>query len=201
LPNYGVNSINANIGISEGINVQATQSAKTAFANNRKNVFEFGLNIGRRGLVQDGGGLKGIGVMAQKSAISQLYQSGLYVGYGFKISPILSLRAGFDAVYYYKKFDIQAFYATYQELGSSYDRWRLGGSLGAEIWMGRFSLPINYGYYLHFHSFSPTNNHTYTPSNTYWTFGARYFFNPCFALEAKQYLHRTQADFVGWTVV
>jgi hypothetical protein len=205
LPNYGVNSINASIGLSQDIDKPAPQTPAYPFQNYKKHSFEFGVDIGRRGLVQDGGGLTGSGLAYQKTATSHLYQSGLYAGYNYRLNPVLSLRAGLDAVYYYKTLDtlsdIHHFYATYQELGSSYDRWRVGASLGAELWLGRFSLPVNYGYYIHYHYFVPTYGSTYSPPDTYWTFGARYYFTPSFALEAKQYLHRTQADFAGFGVI
>jgi len=206
LPNYGVNSINASFGIDQDISTPATQGAKKPFQNYKKHSFELGLNIGHRGLVQDGPGLTSAGyedrLAYQKTATSKLYKSGIYVGYNYRLNPVLSLRAGVDAVYYFTTLDslkdLHHYYATYQELGSSYDRFRVGMSLGAELWMGRFSFPVNYGYYLHYHYFEPTNNKNYSPPNTYWTFGARYYFTQHFALEAKQYLHRTQADFVGF---
>jgi hypothetical protein len=205
LPNYGVNSINASFGIDQDISIPASQGSKTPFQHYKKSTFEFGVNIGHRGIVQDGGGLRGLGLEEQKKKSSKLYKSGIYLGYNYRLNQILSLRSGIDAVYYYTTLDtiseIHHFYATYQELGSSYDRLRLGVSLGAELWLGRFSLPVNYGYYLHFHYFVPTYNHTYEPPNTYWTFGARYYFTSCFAVEAKQYLHRTQADFAGFGVL
>ena len=207
LPNYGVNSINATFGIAQDINQTAPKTAHKAFENNNRNTFEFGLDLGRRGLVQDGGGFaqhpeyKEI----QKNATSELYQSGIYLGYNYRLNSILSLRGGIDGVYYFKTLDdqdgIDHYYATYQELGSSYDKLRVGASLGAELWLGRFSLPVNYGYYIHYKYFRPTYGSSYSPPDTYWTFGARYYLTPHFALEAKQYLHRTQADFAGFGVI
>lgn len=204
LPNYGVNSINASFGIAQDINQPASQTARKQFNDYKKNSFEFGLNIGHRGLVQDGGGFdqhpeyKAI----QKNATSDLYLSGIYLGYNYRLNPILSLRAGVDGVYYFRTLDsadgIDHFYATYQELGSSYDKLRVGASIGAELWLGRFSLPVNYGYYIHYKYFTPSYGSSYSPPDTYWTFGARYYITPYLALEAKQYLHRTQADFAGF---
>ncbi|MEO6520486.1 MAG: acyloxyacyl hydrolase [Mucilaginibacter sp.] len=207
LPNYGVNSINASFGIDQDISTPASQGSKTPFQHYKKHSFEFGVNIGHRGIVQEGGGFdqhpeyKTI----QRNRTSDLYKSGIYLGYNYRLNPVLSLRAGFDGVYYYRTLDsqdgIDHFYATYQELGSSYDKLRVGLSLGAELWLGRFSLPVNYGYYLHYKYFTPSYGSTYSPPDTYWTFGARYYFTPHFALEAKQYLHRTQADFAGFGVI
>jgi hypothetical protein len=207
LPNYGVNSINASIGIDQDIDSPAPKTSKAPYQNYKKSTFEFGINIGRRGLVQDGGGFDQHPEYKdyQKTATSKLYQSGIYVGYNYRLNPVLSLRAGVDAVYYYTTLDtvagINHFYATYQELGSSYDRWRVGTSLGAELWLGRFSIPVNFGYYLHYHYFVPTYGSTYSPPDTYWTFGARYYLTRSLAIEAKQYLHRTQADFAGFGIV
>lgn len=209
LPNYGVNSINASFGVDQDISTPATQGSKTPYQHYKKHTFEFGVNIGHRGIVQDGGGLSGAGYADrrayQKTAPNNLYKSGLYAGYNYRLNPVLSLRAGIDAVYYFTTLDtisdVKHYYATYQELGSSYDRFRVGASLGAELWLGRFSLPVNYGYYLHYHYFVPTQNTKYSTPDTYWTFGARYYFTPAFALEAKQYLHRTQADFAGFGVI
>ncbi len=201
LPNDGVNSINASLGIQQNINQPAPPTSKNPFTNYNKHSFEFGVDIGKRGVVQVGGGL-GAHNEEQRNATSRLYQSGLYAGYNYRVNPVLSLRAGLDAVYYFTTLDtisdIKHFYATYQELGSSYDRWRLGTSIGAELWMGKVSFPVNLGYYLHYHYFIPTNDHTYYPPNFYWSFGARYYFTPFLAIEAKQYLHRTQADFAGF---
>jgi hypothetical protein len=207
LPNYGVNSINATIGIDQDINTPAPQTAKKVTTGYKKGTFEVGVDIGRRGLVQDGG----VFIQHpeykdyQKNATSELYQSGVYLGYNYRLSQVFSVRGGLDGVYYYKTLDtlsdLHHFYATYQELGSSYDRWRVGASIGAEIWLGRFSLPVNYGYYIHYHYFVPTYDHTYEAPNNYWTFGARYALNRWLTLEAKQYLHRTQADFAGFGVI
>lgn len=207
LPNYGVNSINASLGIAQDLDQPAAKTSANPFQHYKEHSFEFGLDLGRRGLVQDGGGFdqhpdyKAI----QKDATSKLYQSGIYLGYNYRLNPVLSLRAGVDGVYYFKTLDstdgINHYYATYQELGSSYDKLRVGTSLGAELWLGRFSLPVNYGYYIHYKYFKPSYGSSYSPPDTYWTFGARYYFTPGFAIEAKQYLHRTQADFVGFGFV
>jgi hypothetical protein len=205
-PNDGINSINASIGIDHDINVAAPPTAKNLFKHYQKHSFEFGVGIGRRGLVQTGGGLDPVGYPAnvafQKAASSDLYQSGLYLGYNYRLSPVLSLRAGFDAVYYFRTLDtisnVQHYYATYQELGSSYDRFRVGASLGAELWLGKFSVPINFGHYIHYHYFVPTQQTSYSPPDFYWSFGMRYYLTPWLALEAKQYLHRTQADYANF---
>lgn len=208
-PNDGINAINASIGIDQDINAAAPPTAQKLFTNYEKHSFEFGFGLGRRGLVQTGGGLDPVGYPAnvayQRTASSDLYQSGLYAGYNYRVSPVLSLRAGIDAVYYFRTLDtikdVHHFYATYQELGSSYDRWRMGASLGAELWLGKFSLPVNFGHYIHYHYFEPTNQKGYAPPDFYWSFGARYYLTPWLALEAKQYLHRTQADFANFGLV
>jgi len=208
-PNDGINSVNFSLGIDHDISAAAPQTAKHQFNNYQKHSFELGIGIGRRGLVETGGGLDPVGypqnVAYQRTATSDLYQSGLYLGYNYRLNPVLSLRAGLDADYYYRTLDtvsnVHHFYATYQELGSSYDRIRLGASIGAELWMGKLSFPVNFGHYIHFHYFVPTYDHTYSPPDFYWSFGARYYLASWVALEAKQYLHRTQADFANFGLV
>ncbi len=208
-PNDGINSINASVGIAHDINVEAPPTAKKQFKHYGKNSFELGVGLGRRGLVQTGGGLDPVGyplnVAYQKTASSDLYQSGLYLGYNYRLNHVLALKAGFDAVYYYKTLDtipeVHHFYATYQELGSSYDRLRVGASLGFETWLGKFSMPINIGHYIHYHYFVPTYQTGYSPPDFYWSFGVRYYCTPWLALEAKQYLHRTQADYANFGLV
>ena len=204
LPNDGINSINASAGIEQDIDRPAPKTTENPFKHYSRHSFEFGFNIGRRGLVQSGGGFDQHPEYAayQKAATSNLYQSGIYLGYSYRVNPVLSLRLGTDAVYYYKTLDtipgINHFYATYQELGSSYDKLRVGTSIGTELWLGRVSFTANVGYYLHFHYFAPTYGYTDNPPKYYWTFGARYYLSPWVAIEAKQYLHRTQADFAGF---
>jgi len=205
LPNDGVNALNFSVGIDHDLNARGPgQSARMeTFKNYKRNSFEFGMNIGRRGLVQTGGGLSGSETIDyQKNAESKLYKSGFYAGYSYRLNPVLGLRLGTDAVYYYKTLDtlqnVQHFYATYQELASSYDKWRVGVSVGADIWMGRVAFDINYGQYLHFHSYDGTYGYQPNPPNWYWTFGGKYFFNKWLGVEVKQYLHRTEADYAGF---
>jgi hypothetical protein len=210
LPNDGVNSLNASIGIDHDLDQPGPSTSKNVFNNYAKHSFEFSANIGRRGLIQQGGGLNNQASQDyQKSATSKLYKSGFYGGYSYRVSQLFGLKVGMDAVYYYTTLDtIQEthppythFYATYQELASSYDKWRVGISAGTDIWLGRVVFDINYGQYLHFHGYEGTNGFSPNPPTWYWTFGGKYFFNQWFALEAKQYLHRTEADYVGFGVL
>lgn len=205
LPNDGVNALNASVGIDHDLNVQGPGESKNmrSFKNYKRSAFEFGFNIGRRGLVQQGGGIDGQALIDyQKNAESKLYKSGFYAGYSYRLNPVLGLRLGTDAVYYYKTLDtiqnIQHFYATYQELASSYDKWRVGVSVGTDIWLGRVAFDINYGQYLHFHSYQGTYGFNPNPPNWYWTFGGKYFINQWLGIEVKQYLHRTEADYAGF---
>jgi hypothetical protein len=130
-----------------------------------------------------------------------LYKSGLYAGYTYRLSSLIGLKLGLDAVYYYTTLDtvqdVHHFYATFQELASSYDSWRVGASIGGDIYLGRVVFDANYGEYLHFHSYEGLKGFHPNPPNWYWDFGGKYFITPSFAIEAKQYLHRTEADFVG----
>lgn len=184
--------LNASIGLDHDISVPGPQTSKKPFTYYNKNSFEFGVNIGKRGLIQSGAGLTGEALEEHQKAASHLYQSGLYLGYNYRLSPIFSLKAGSDAVYYYKPFDANNFYDTFQERGSSYDRWRVGAALGFDIWLGRVAFEANYGHYIHYNS--------YYNDKLYWTFGGKYYVNQWFAIEAKQYLHGTEAGFAGFGV-
>jgi hypothetical protein len=203
LPNDGVNTMQASIGIDHDIDQAGPATAKTndTYHTYAKHSFEFGANIGRRGLFQTNAGLTPADIAYQKTATSKLYKSGLYAGYTYRLSSLIGLKLGLDAVYYYTTLDtvqdVHHFYATFQELASSYDSWRVGASIGGDIYLGRVVFDANYGEYLHFHSYEGLKGFHPNPPNWYWDFGGKYFITPSFAIEAKQYLHRTEADFVG----
>ena len=198
LPNDGVNTLNASIGIDHDIDAVGPQGSKNLFVQEKKNTFELAFNVGRRGLVQTGGGLNYAPLAAQqRAATSNLWNIGLYGGYNRRINHVFGLKAGIDAVYYVKPFNLDDFYGTYQELASSYDNWRVGASTGFDIFMGRVVFNFNVGKYIHFASYQGSYGFTPDPPTWYWDFGGKYFINQTIAIEAKQYLHRTEADYVG----
>jgi hypothetical protein len=203
LPNDGVNTMQASIGIDHDIDKAGPSTSKTndVYHTYAEHSFEIGANIGRRGLFQTNAGLTPADIEYQKKATSKLYKTGLYAGYTYRLSSLIGLKLGADAVYYYTTLDtiqdVHHFYATFQELASSYDRWRVGVAVGGDIYLGRVVFGANYGQYLHFNSYQGLKGFHPNPPNWYWDFGGKYFFTPSFAIEAKQYLHRTEADFVG----
>ncbi|WP_295655546.1 acyloxyacyl hydrolase [uncultured Mucilaginibacter sp.] len=203
LPNDGVNVLNASIGIDHDIDKAGPGTSQTneKYKTFAKHSFEFGANIGRRGLFQTNQGISPAESQYQRTATSHLYKSGFYAGYTYRFNSLFGFKLGADAIYYYTTLDtiqtINHFYATFQELASSYDRWTVGISAGPDIYLGRVVFDINYGQYLHFNAYQGLKGFHPDPPNWYWDFGGKYFITPSFALEAKQYLHRTEADYVG----
>ncbi|MVN23335.1 acyloxyacyl hydrolase [Mucilaginibacter arboris] len=174
LPNNGINALNISAGIVQNINQPGPIHPASAFSV-YKHSFEFGADIGRRAVFKSKDGY---------------YKSGIYAGYNYRVNPVFSLKAATDAVYYYKTFDINNFAQTYQGNGTSYDKVRVGLSLGGDLWIGRLALMANYGYYLHYKS--------YLPNKYYWTAGFKYYIATWVALSAKMYVNHTDADFAGF---
>lgn len=181
IPNSGINLLT----LSAGMRFKRFSAEKEAVATNfqqlRKNTFELNLGIGRRGVYESHKGL---------------LKSGLYAGYNVYVNEILSLKGGFDAVYYYTPFDpapgrdIQ----TFQYYGTSYDKWRTGLTLGGETTLWRLALNAQMGRYLHYNSY-------YKDINWFWTTGLTYYLNPHVGLQAKTYFHTSQADFINYGLV
>ena len=198
LPNYGITNLNATVGVITSLDATGTNRELAHFDTGDKNSFEFGIGLGRRGLVQTsdyvkqipGNMMKPIDSVKQRNAASHLYMMGLYAGYNYRLNPIVSLRAGTDVVYYFKPFNENDFADTYQASGSSYDKYSLGASLGADLWLGRLVLAGSYGYYLHYASI--------TPEHFYWNLGGKYYLNRWVALNAKIYLHGTEAQYANF---
>ncbi len=179
LPNNGINAFAYTLGIVQKLNQSGPVNESEERTEN-KHFFEFGANIGSRGAIN-----------TNKS----LYKEGFYMGYNYKFSPAFSIKLGTDAVYYntvYNKITntTQSFLDTFQSHATSYDRWRVGLAVGPDLWLGKLALMTGYGYYLHYDSFFPTK--------TYWTAGFKYFITPYLALQAKGYVHDTEADYVGY---
>lgn len=187
LPNQGLNICNASVGIDQSIGGQGFSSAPRPFKNYNKSSFDFGISLGRRGLVQSGAGLNGDLADYQKQAASHLYNSVLSLSYNYRLNAVVGLKVITDATYSYTKFDYNNFYATSQERATSFDQTRIGAGLGADIWLGRVAIEGSYGHYIHFNSYYP-NEHWY------WSSGAKLYLNKWLAAEGKIYLHGTEAE-------
>jgi len=175
VPNNGINSSNVSLGIIQALKFITKKRDSLSLAGYKKHSVDLGINIGRRGVYQS------------KEA---RFRTGLYAGYNYRLGPILGLSSGIDAVYYHSVYDPNDNAGTYQSFATSYDHWRVGAALGPDIWMGELALMVKYGYYLHYNSLR--DNHTY------WTAGMKYRIWDWAAVQAKIYVHKTEADFVGF---
>jgi hypothetical protein len=172
VPNNGINTFNISLGVVQNINNHALHTPEHPFMYQNKNSFEFGFDVGKRGVYK---------------SKKNLYRAGLYAGYSYLLSPIISLKAGFDAGYYFKPYNGTD--DTYEALGTSYDSWRYGISAGLDINLGRVSITGCYGHYLHFNSYNPIAN--------YWAPGLKLHLNSWLALQGKMYVHQSVADYLG----
>ena len=195
LPNDGVNTINSSIGIISDIGYKETPHKTLAFNIDNKSAFEFGLGLGHRGLLQIvQQKLSPADSIKQEYAVSHLNNAGFYAGYNYRLNSLLSIKAATDVVYYFVTYNAVNYLSkisTSQELGTSYDKFSVGTSLGGDIWLGRFVFEADYGYYLHL-------KYGQTPIYTYWNFGAKYYLTNWLALEAKEYLHGTEAHYANF---
>lgn len=178
VPNNGMNVSSVGLGIVQSLNTKRVTDRDTSSWRRpieyKKHSVDFGVNIGRRGVYRSKDGL---------------YKSGLYAGYNYRLNTVFGLGAGVDAVYYHTIYDPLRNEATYQSNASSFDRWRVGTAIGPDLWMGRLALMAKYGYYLHYNSLKDIK--------TYWTAGLKYNALDWAAIQAKIYVHKTEADFVG----
>ncbi len=195
LPNSGINNLNTSIGIVSDLNSKTNIGNSDVFKINNKSAFEFGLGIGHRGLLPiDKGTLPPADSTKQANANSRLNNAGFYIGYNYRLNSLLSIRAATDIVYYfvtYRDVTYPDYLSTTQEYGSSIDRLSVGTSIGSDLWLGRFVFEADYGYYL-------LLKYPKTPIKTYWKFGAKYYLNKWLALEAKEYLHGTEAHYANF---
>ncbi|HTM99290.1 MAG TPA: acyloxyacyl hydrolase [Pedobacter sp.] len=177
IPNSGMNMFGLSLGLAKHFKANLNKPLKL-FINKElmvhKHNFEFGLNIGSRGVYE-----------RKKS----LYKSGVYVGYNYRFDPLLELSTGIDGVYYYVPFNLKRYVATYQSKATSFDRWRIGIGAGPTVNLGRLSFSALYGYYLHYQS--------YIPIYTYWNTSIKVKFNSWLAGQAKLYGHQEEVDFLG----
>ncbi|MBG6236576.1 hypothetical protein IWX76_003170 [Pedobacter sp. CAN_A7] len=177
VPNRGLNGLFFNLGLLHQLKPFSNRP-DTALRIKKpypKHSFEFGVAAGRRGIYQSKLGL---------------HRAALYGGYNYRLNQVLAWSTGLDAVYQPTVFDPDDFRRTYQSKASNYEHWRLGAAVGPDIWMGNLALSVKYGYYLHFNS--------YHNINTYWTAGFKYTVLPWLALQAKVFVHQSEADFVGF---
>ena len=179
VPNNGMNVSSISAGIVQSLNTKKIAAGDTASWRKpvayKKHSVDFGINVGRRGVYRSKDGL---------------FKTGLYTGYNYRLNTVLGLSGGIDAVYYHTIYDSQRNEETYQSNASSFDRWRVGAAIGPDLWMGRLALIAKYGYYLHYNSLKEIK--------TYWTAGLKYNVVDWAALQAKIYIHQTEADFVGF---
>jgi len=174
VPNFGINSYNLSLGLVQNIDQKGPSTPQNPFVYDHKSSIEFGGDLGMRGVFE---------------SRKELHRAGFYAGYSYQLSPVFSLKGGFDAGYYFTPFNPKDFNATFAEYGSSYDKWRAGISIGGDMMIGRLAVMAAYGYYLHYHS--------YYNNKTYWTPGLKYYVLPWMALQAKAYIHNTDADYLG----
>jgi hypothetical protein len=176
VPNNGMNTANATLTITQmlGKSDHPDSSGSSNFQH-KTHSFDIGINMGRRGVYQ---------------SKESFFRTGLYAGYNYRLNSIIALSSGVDAVYYHSVFNPNDFDRTYQSFATSYDHWRVGVALGPDLWMGRLALMAKYGYYLHYNS--------YRDNHTYWTAGMKYSVLNWAAVQAKIYIHKTEADFVGF---
>jgi hypothetical protein len=173
LPNNGINAFDISLGVVKSI--RQPGPVHEATVEKITSAIEFGGDIGYRGnLVTQNGS----------------FHKGLYVGYNYRLIPILSLKAAVDAVHANDVFDPSRFNETFQSYASHYDRWRAGASLGLDAWFGPLAVMTSYGHYF--------RNRTYYPNNQwYWTAGLKYYVLPYAAIQIKGYLHGAQAEYIG----
>jgi hypothetical protein len=179
IPNSGVNMLSLSGGMRFKEHSFEKEARQTRFNQLRKNTLELNIGIGRRGVYESHDGL---------------LKSGFYAGYNYYINDILSLKGGFDGVYYYTRFNPNRGIQTFQYYGTSYDKWRTGVAMGAETIIWRLALNAQLGRYLHYNSY-------YKDIEWFWTTGLIYHVSPHVGIQAKTYFHGSQADFINYGLV
>jgi hypothetical protein len=86
VPNNGVNTVETSLGLIKTLNTPGPPTSSKALSTFYKHSFEVGFDVGRRGVQKAEGGL---------------YKTGFSAAYNYRLSPVLSLKAGGDAVYYF----------------------------------------------------------------------------------------------------
>jgi hypothetical protein len=177
VPNGGLNTGNLYIGVKSAVGQANESSRKSNYQPLQRGSFEISAGMGKRG------------VFEQRH--KNLYRNGFYAGYNYYLSDLFSLKAGADAVYYHTVYDPNNALATYQNYGSSYDRWRTGISIGADINLWRVTVNGQVGKYIHY-------DRVIKNATWYWTFGPTFNITPQIGIQAKTYMHYAQADYVNY---
>ncbi|WP_165499798.1 acyloxyacyl hydrolase [Pedobacter frigidisoli] len=180
VPNGGLNTGNVYIGLKLNNQKPVTAEQKSNYTPLQRNSIEVSAGLGARGVPEQND--------------KHLFKSGFYAGYNFYINDVVLLKAGADAVYYYTVYDPQNYAGTYQNYGSSYDRWRTGVSVGADVNLWRITVGAQVGKYIHY-------NRVKEDATWYWTFGPTFNITPQLGVQAKTYMHFAQADYVNWGLV
>lgn len=199
LPNSGLNPKFLSLGIEQGIGKEGPR-AVSDFENENTSSFEFSIGAGRRDYVRTGYFYlpNGQGVwhnpdIAKSQGASNLYQIGMYGGYNYHFTPVLSVSLGSDVVYYTRPFVITnnpvLFMDRLQERNSSLDHFSVGISVNPKASLGRFVMGIGCGYYIHYNSPSK--------EQWYWTVSPEYHFTNWLAADLKVNYHRAQSGYVN----
>lgn len=176
LPNAGVNTISASIGIQRNINLSADKKeVQKPELQVKKQAFEIGIGVGQRG---------------KYKIKDAFYRIAISPAYSHFINNTIGLKIGLDAVYYDQVFNPEVYDDSVPYWGKSWEHWRIGSSVGAEIKMNKISFNANYGYYLYFKS--PYDQ------KTYWKAGLRYYITPKLGAESMMTAHKVQADFISF---
>lgn len=178
LPNAGVNTLAATVGIKKNI-IASKKKEETndeiIKSEMKKHGFEFSIGAGQRG----------------KYKIKEaFYRVTFSSAYSYFINNMIGFKAGLDAVYYDQVFNPLVYDDSVPYWGKSYEHIRVGASLGTEIKMNKLSFNANYGTYVYFKS--PYNQ------NTYWKAGLRYYITPKMGIESMMYAHKVQADIISF---
>ncbi|RZM29293.1 MAG: hypothetical protein EOO88_05510 [Pedobacter sp.] len=187
VPNGGLNTVNAYIGAkltpNSDVKDRAEKPRKPSgirpFQTLQRNSFEFMAGFGQRG------------VFEQKRA---KYRSAFFAGYNFYMNDLITIKTGVDAIYYYTVFDPLDANETFQNYGTSYDRWRTGLSLSSDFNFWRVTINTQIGKYLHYNRF-------FKNATWYWGFGPTIYVTPHIGIQARTYMHFAQADYVNYGLV
>ncbi|WP_187774841.1 acyloxyacyl hydrolase [Pedobacter sp. BS3] len=180
IPNGGLNTTHVFAGLTfQNHNTETEHTKASPFLPLQRNSVELGLGIGRRGIPETHSGK---------------WKSGLYAGYNYRVNDFIRLKAGLDAIYYYKFYDPDQTEGKYKYYGASYKDWRLGLSAGADLNMWRITITGQAGKYLYFDKY-------YKNVTWYWLFGPTYYITPHIGIQAKTYMHMAQADYINYGLV
>ena len=188
VPNGGLNTVNMYVGMKikpaskhtgNESNDKSSVKPGTPFNTLKRNSFEFMAGFGQRG------------VFEQKRA---KYRSAFFAGYNYYINDLITIKTGLDAIYYYTVFDPSDSDETFQNYGTSYDRWRTGLSLSSDFNFWRVTINTQIGKYLYY-------NRYFKNATWYWGFGPTIYVTPRLGIQARTYMHFAQADFVNYGLV